>query len=196
MSRSGTILEAMISYYSGVAMDAVGIMRTTREDLRSETYDWKRTSSRVASLWFDAWEGWWSAMQGSGAEPLPTLLLVYDTKTEAHSGTLKMHVPGRGQPQLTEFATAGRRRALGAAVVRAEAQARRDEVTVYLSGIRDPEPGTFEAFLFVDEQLLARVIAHVTPAPPDAPGAPQPRANAKAKPKAVRKPAGRGKKKV
>jgi hypothetical protein len=194
MSRSGTILEAMISYYSGVAMDAVGLMRTTREDLRSETYDWKRTSSRVASLWFDACEGWWSAMQASGAERLPTLLLVYDTETEAHSGTLKLHVPGRSEPQLTELTTAGHRRALGAREIRAEVQGRRDEVTVYLSGIRDPEPGTYEGFLFVDEQLLARVIAHVTPAPPDAPRALNKRAQAK--PKAGAKAAGKARKKA
>jgi hypothetical protein len=167
MARSGAFFEALTSYYSSLAYDALTLMRTTKEEVRTEKYDWQRTASRTVSLWFDACDGWWSAMLVSATPEVPTILLDVDAGVPVHSHTTKMLIPGKSQPTVTTPVTAGNERALDADV-RAEVQSRRDEVTIYLSGMRDAKVGTYTGYLHIDEQLLAQVVVQVNPKPPPA----------------------------
>ena len=164
MARSGAFFEALTSYYSSLAYDALALMRTTKEEIRTEKYDWQRTASRTASLWLEACDGWWSAALVSATPPVPTILMAFDSGLSAHSHTTKILVPGTGEPRLTTPVTAGNQRELDA-VVRAEAQSRRDEVTIYLSGMRHTPAGTYTGYLYVDELLLAQVVVQVNPKP-------------------------------
>lgn len=167
MARSGAFFEALTSYYSALTYNALTLMKKTREELRTDEYDWQRTASRTASLWLDACDGWWSALLVSATPPVPTILIAFDAGTSAHSHTTKILVPGRSAPRLTHPVTAGNERALRA-TVRVEAQSLRDEVTIYFSGMRDTAEGTYTGYLHVDEMLLAQVVVAVTPEPPPA----------------------------
>lgn len=167
MARGGAFFEALTSYYSSLTYDTLALMKKTKEEIRTDKYDWQRTASRTASLWLDACDGWWSALLVSATPPVPTILVAFDAGVSAHSHTTKMLVPGTGRPHLTEPVTAGNERALEA-TIRAEAQSRRDEVTIYFSGMRDTSPGTYTGYLRVDEILLAQVVIDVTAEPPPA----------------------------
>ena len=164
MARSGAFFEALTTYYSSLAYDALSLMRKTREEIRTDEFDCHRTASRTAGLWLDASDGWWSALLVSATPPVPTILIAFDASLSAHSHTTKILVPGRSQPRLTKPATAGNERALEANI-RVEAQSRRDEVTIYFSGLEDPPEGTYTGYLYVDETLLAQVVVEVHPKP-------------------------------
>jgi hypothetical protein len=67
MARSDVLLESLVSYYSTLGMDAVGLLRATREDLRTESLDWKRVASRAVSMVVGCVRGLWSAALVSGS---------------------------------------------------------------------------------------------------------------------------------
>ena len=62
MATTGTFFEALISYYGNLSTEALGAMRLTREELRAGDVSVSKMLGRMASLWMDAAEGWWSAL--------------------------------------------------------------------------------------------------------------------------------------
>ena len=160
MARSDLFLEAFISYYGKLGMDAVALMRTTREEMRNDSWDCKKTASRTALWWSDACEGLWSAMLTSGTPPLPILLIATPADSGSDSGSVRVNVQGTKNPEMTSLSRVGTGEVLEATV---EVANLRNEITVNLPALQDPRPGTYQAVIYLDRLAIAQVVVEILP---------------------------------
>jgi hypothetical protein len=93
MPRTGTLLEAAISYYSNLAQQSMAVMRETQEELRTGQFEVSRAVARGASLWLDSIEGLWSALLVTASPPTPVVFFHIDGNKTADRGEARMNVP-------------------------------------------------------------------------------------------------------
>ena len=85
MALTGTILEAMASYYSNLVYESASLMRSVQEDIRAEQLDYGRVAAKTLSLWIDAAGGWWSALQLNAAPSIPTVFMNVKPELTIHA---------------------------------------------------------------------------------------------------------------
>jgi hypothetical protein len=159
MSRSGTLLEALTSYYSNVAVGALSVMRSTQEDLRTGQFGLSKVVGNTLSFWLDATEGWWGALLVTASAPLPTMLMILNDDS-THTQVARVLVPGGAQPECTPLGLIGGARTLVASVsVRAFEDG--DGVEVKLKDVRSNPPGLYQGLVHVGERPLAIVLVRV-----------------------------------
>src|SRR5436190_18137090 len=93
MPRSGVFLEAAISFYSKLAFQAAGDMRSMQEELRTGNFQIDKAIGRTLSLWLDAGEGWLSALLVTASEPLPTAFLRIGSSSRTEAQFVRALVP-------------------------------------------------------------------------------------------------------
>ena len=93
MPRSGVFLESAISFYSKLAFNAVGEMRSMQEELRTGNFQVDKAIGRTLSLWLDASEGWFNALLVTAGAPLPTVFLRVGRSTRTGSEFVRVLVP-------------------------------------------------------------------------------------------------------
>lgn len=173
MPRSAAFFEALTSYYGSVATEAVALMRSTQEDLRSERFEWSRTSSKVLSLWLDACDGWWSAMLVSATPAHPTLFVSCPADSRTHARTIKMLVPPGVALRVTDLARVGGGGAVAHENCAAAASSRGDEVTFTVTGLGgSTRAGLYQGWIYVGERALAQVALQLEPVAEPAPAPP------------------------
>ncbi|HSP97002.1 MAG TPA: hypothetical protein VL049_07120 [Candidatus Dormibacteraeota bacterium] len=158
MARSDIFLESFISYYGKLGMDAVALMRTTREEMRTESFDCRKTAGRTALWWLDAYEGWWSALLTSGTPPLPILFINARADSGTDSGSVRVPVPGVSKPEMTSLTRVGTGETIDATV---ETTNFRDQISVALPALKNPKPGTYQAIVYLDRMPLALVVVQI-----------------------------------
>ena len=175
MALTGTIFEAMASYYSNLAYESASLMRSLQEDIRAEQLDCKRMAAKTMSLWLDAAGGWWSALQLNAAPSIPTVFMNVKSGLSTHARTIKVLVPGSSAPEWTPLYSLDRKAPIAASHIQAEASQARDELTVRLRGLPDTiASGNYQGYVFVDEQPLAAMFLRIvasTPSQTDSPRA-------------------------
>lgn len=167
MALTGTILEAMASYYSNLVYESASLMRSVQEDIRAEQLDYGRVAAKTLSLWIDAAGGWWSALQLNAAPSIPTVFMNVKPELTTHARTIKTFVPGAATPDSTPLYSLDGKDAIARSHIQIEVSRARDELTVRLRGLPKTVPsGNYQGYIFIDEQPLASVFLRIAPPPP------------------------------
>ena len=156
MATTGTLLEAMFSYYGNLSRQALGAMYQTREELRTGSFSFNKALGRAATVWMDAAEGWWSALLVTANAPLPTLFMEIGAEASTYARSINVLVPDGADPEASEIGELGGTHKFPAGAVEVEATRMRDAVEVklknktklagYISRIED------ESFTLTDVQ--------------------------------------------
>src|SRR5262245_45164874 len=164
MPRSGLLFEALTSYYSNLAFDALAAMRATSEDLRTGRFDCSKAVGRACALWMDAAEGWWSALLVNATAPLPTLFLRLSEEDPSVPKRVSVLVPGKAKPEITDLTPLGGGEPIRAEDhIRVEATKNRDGIELALrnvtnlrerGGLRE---GLYQGLIHIEERPLAVV---------------------------------------
>jgi hypothetical protein len=193
MPRSGAFLEAVISFYSNLAFDALRTMHATQEDIRTGRFSGEKMLANVLNLSLEATEGWFSALLVSGSQPLPAAFLRIPPK--ANTGAAEVNVLVDGNPQLE-----GLQRVGGGGTIdkgRVDLQITKDQISlnpsrtglrleVKIKGLEKnrPDPGLYFGIAHIKDTPLALVIAqlesHDSSEEADEGGTPPPRKAASA----------------
>lgn len=176
MARSGLLFEALTSYYTNLAFDALAAMRATNEDLRTGHFDCSKAMGRAFSLWMDAAEGWWSALLVNANAPLPTLFMRLSEADQSLTKRVSVLVPGNAKPQITDLTPLGGGEPIRAEHhIRCEANKNRDGIELALRNVTDLrkrgaglKEGLYQGLVYIDERPLAVVLLQVEPAKPEA----------------------------
>jgi hypothetical protein len=188
MPRTGTFLEAVTSYYSNLAFGALEAMRTTQEDLRTNTFQLSKTLGNVVSLYLDATEGWWNALLVTASAPLPTGFLRIGPLGGTDTCEIRVLVPQ--EPEFTGLVRIGGGELIEGITINRLKNG--DGLEVKLKGL-DREraagrlkPGLYQGLVHIGDKPLAvlmlRVDAGAAPAAaPDAGNAPAKKKPAKKK---------------
>lgn len=156
MPRTGTFLEANVSYYSNLAFNSLAAMRTTQEELRTGQFDTSKVIGRGVNLWLDALEGWWSALLVTASEPLPTVLLRLDPHSTTDSKEVRVLVP-----QDPEFTGLQSLNGGPQASVVVKVKSSKDGLEVKLIGLIDnkrPAAGLYMGLVYLGTKPLAIVM--------------------------------------
>ncbi|MEO8605932.1 MAG: hypothetical protein ABI629_25405 [bacterium] len=165
---SGNYLEALVGYYGQLAYDSTRVMRDMREDLRVGKFRWKRWSGGAMSLWFDAAEGWYSAMLSGAAAPVPTVLLQITT---ADSGTqAELHIDVRFAAKLSHSALLqlGGTGRIDENHLIIETSKMKDQIDIRLHNLKRTgvAPGLYQGIIHAGQKPLAILLVQVEPEPP------------------------------
>jgi hypothetical protein len=167
MPRSGTFLEAAITYYSNLGFDALASMRTTQEELRTGQFEVSKAMSRAASFWLDASEGWWSALLVTAGQPLPTVFLRIGPRDTTATQEANVLVPR--DPECAGLLQIGGSGRIDKERLVLTVSAKRDRLGVKLKGLSDdyrPQPGLYQGLVHIGDKALAVVIVEVESDPP------------------------------
>jgi len=163
MATTGTLLEAMVSYYGNLSRQALSAMYQTREDLRAGTFDWNKALGRTVSVWMDAADGWWSAFLVTANAPLPTIFLDIGADDTTAERSVNVAVPGDVDPTVSVVGEIGGIRQFPSGAVQAKATTMRDAIEVNipnLAGVRagGVGPGLYAGIIHIKEKPLAFVM--------------------------------------
>jgi len=136
MATTGTLLEAMISYYGNLSRQALSAMYQTREELRTGAFDWNKTLGRTISVWMDAADGWWSAFLVSANAPLPTIFLDVHADDSTAVRSVNVAVPEGADPEVTFIGQPGGTGQIPKEGIEVTATTRRDALEVKLKNLK------------------------------------------------------------
>jgi hypothetical protein len=168
MSRSGTFLEAAVSYYSNLAFGALASMRSTQEDLRTGQFTLSKSLGGAVSFWLDASEGWWSALLVTASEPLPTVFL--RVGPHGATDTQEVRVLVSGPPEFTGLSQIGGTERIDDKLINVAATQKGDGIEVKLKGISPdvrPPQGLYHGLVHIGSRPLAVVMVLIDPPAPD-----------------------------
>ena len=165
MPRAGTFLEATISFFNTVALNAVGNMRSTQEDLRSGNFKLEKAIGGALSIWLDASEGLLSALLVTVNGPVPTIFLRLQPSTSTVTQSAKLRVPGDGALDFSGLAQIGGIGRIDGSLVMITRSSSGDGIEVKLKGLNGgrPGPGFYQGLVYIGDLPLAIVMVQVDP---------------------------------
>jgi hypothetical protein len=159
MPRTGTFLEAAVSFYSNLALGGLAVMRQTQEEVRTEQFEVSKALSRTVSFWLDATEGWFNALLVTANEPLPTVYLRVGEKTGTDTREVRVRVPAK--PEFTGAVNVGDGTTLKGVEVRPTKN--NDGLTVKIKNENvKRRPGLYMGLVHIGVKPLAIVMVSVT----------------------------------
>ena len=162
MATTGTLLEAMISYYGNLSRQALGAMYQTREELRTGAFDWNKALGRTVSVWMDAADGWWSAFLVSANAPLPTIFLDVSADDSTAVRSVNVAVPAGADPDVSVIGQIGGTHSIPKHSVEVTVTTMRDAIEVKLKNLkamRGKVPaGLYGGLIHMKEKPLAFVM--------------------------------------
>jgi hypothetical protein len=169
MARSGVLLEAATSYYGNLVTNALTLMRSTQEDLRTGQFGVSKTVGGVVSYWLDAYEGWWSALLVTASAPLPTAFLRLGPGETTDSAIAYVLVPGDERPEWTDLGLVGDTGTIGRGNLVVEANKDGNCVQVKLKGLEPAArarlaSGLYQGLVHKGAKPLAIIMVRVDPA--------------------------------
>jgi hypothetical protein len=164
MATSSGVFEAMYQYYMTLAERGMSVMRSVREDVLKEQFDYKRFMAQALGLWLDASGGWWSALQLSSAPRLAGIFIGIPAG-QVGKGTLMIQVPREGELAVTPLTSIDGKK-LREVQVRSGAQ--REELVATATPPAATPPGVYQGWVYAGEQMLALLVVKVTEAVPAA----------------------------
>jgi hypothetical protein len=166
MARSGVLLEAATSYYGNLVTNALTVMRSTQEDLRTGQFGISKTVGNVVSYWLDAYEGWWSALLVTASAPLPTAFLRLGPQDTTNWATVNVLVPGGDDPEFTDLGLIGGEDTISKSHLSVETNKDANGVQVRLKGL-DPKSraaltsGLYQGLVHTGVKPLAIILVRV-----------------------------------
>jgi hypothetical protein len=159
MPRTGTFLEAAVSFYSNLAFGGLAAMRQTQEEVRTEQFEVSRALSRTISFWLDATEGWFNALLVTASEPLPTVFLRVGENTGTDTREVRVLVPAK--PEFTGAVHVGGGTTLKGVDVRSTKD--KDGLSVKIKNVNEKrQPGLYMGLVHIGVKPLAIVMVSVT----------------------------------
>jgi hypothetical protein len=164
MATTGTLLEAMVSYYGNLSRQALGAMYQTREELRTDSFNWNKALGRTISVWMDAAEGWWSAFLVTANAPLPTIFLDIGADDTTAVRSVNVAVPEGVDPTVSVVGELGGTRKFPRESVQITATTGRDAIEVNVKNLAQLRTnntvgtGLYGGIIHVKEKPLAFLI--------------------------------------
>ena len=162
MATTGTLFEAMVSYYGNLSRQALSALYQTREDLRAGNFEWNKALGRTISFWMDATDGWWNAFLVSASAPLPTIFLDVHADDSTAVRSVNVAVPGGGDVDVSVIGQIGGTKHIPKKFLDIEPTAKRDAIEVKLKNIKalrrgpDKVPdGLYGGIIHIKERPLA-----------------------------------------
>jgi len=161
MPRSGVFLEAAISFYSRLAFQAVGDMRSMQEELRTGNFHVDKAIGRTLSLWLDAGEGWLSALLVTASEPLPTAFLRIGSSSRTDTQFVRALVPDEAALDFTGLFQIGGTHYVPVRNLTIRRSSRGDGLEVKFKALKDvrPSPGLYQGLVHVGDKPVALIMA-------------------------------------
>jgi hypothetical protein len=163
MPRSGLFLEATISMFNSFGQTALAHMRTTQEELRTDTFDLSRSIGRVASLWLDAIDAVPSSLITSVNGPLPSLFIVLQPDDTTLTRQILVAPPERRELEFTGLDQLGGSQRFDSRTVRVDSTGKAVGINVIFTDLDEyrPAPGLYQGVVHVGDLALAVIIVRV-----------------------------------
>ena len=169
MARTGTLLEAVTSYYSTLAFNSLATMRRMQEDLRTNNFTVGKAVGAAVQLCLDASDGWWNALLVTASPPVPTVLLRTGPEGGCDAQTVDVSVPGNRDPECTELGRIGGTERIGLDYIVIETATQRNAINIKLRKLKELSqklrkplaPGLYQGLVHIDERPLAIVLLRV-----------------------------------
>jgi len=172
MPRSGALLEATIGFYGQLAKQAAEQLRTTQEELRTETFSIDKTIARGLSLWLDAVDGVFSAVLIAANGPVPTLFVRVSPDATTVTQEINVTIPDTAPFSVTPLTEMGGSGSVSSRTFSALPTSKKNAIEVKLVDLKNnrPRPGLYQALAYAGDKALAIILVQVEAAPPK-PGA-------------------------
>jgi hypothetical protein len=165
MPRTGIFLEATFSLFNSFGQTALAQMRTTQEELRTDTFDLSRSIGRVASLWLDALDAVPTALLTSLNGPLPSLFVVLQPGDTTLTRDILVAPPERKELEFTGLDQIGGTHRFDSRTVRVDSTGKNVGINVIFTDLTvyPPVPGLYQGVVHVGDLALAVIIVRVNP---------------------------------
>jgi hypothetical protein len=166
-NKSGTLLEALVSFYGNLTLDVLDAMRSTRQDIRTGHFKFDKALGKAINVCIDATEGWLSAVLVTASHPLPTAYLRAGDGTNTVSAEVSVLV--QVQPQWTDLFQVGGEGRVRGADIKVDILTKGDGLVVALPGfaeLRDKyrlEAGLYQGLIYTGDKPLAIIMLFYDP---------------------------------